>query len=903
MRSIRTHSDNIGHSKHDWHHVDAETVQHMFRTNSSGLSNAAALERLKKYGRNIIAIKKSHAVWIILWRQISNPIIYALLGAAILAFMLKDMADALVILSVVVFNSIIGFFQEYKAHRTIEALQSKVPDRALVIRSGIKGSIPTTEVVPGDILALQAGDTVPADALLLSAAGLKCDESMLTGESASVEKHPHVLPASTPLAERTNLVFKGTHITSGSGSAVVVATGLQTELGKISEMIEKVLPLETPLARNLKKMTQMITLGILLISGCIFLVGWLRGAKLYDAVFSAIALAVAAIPEGFPAVITISAAIGVQRMAKRKAVIRQLPAVEALGSTTVICTDKTGTLTENQMTVQKIWTPSGYADVTGIGYDLSGQVLCDKNTQEKQVWQLLQAGILCNDAVLKHSSKKHIDPIGDPTEIALLVAAKKAGIEVELFKTQWEKISEIPFTSEHKVMQTLCKHEHSLVIFMKGSPEAIIHASSSDPSKKKEDFKIVEEMAKNGYRVLGLAEKKTQKTHLDHLEKQGFSLLGFVGMIDPPRKEIARALETCRSAGIIVKMITGDHPATASAVSRFLGISSDDQVVTGLELDQLSKKEWQEVSEHFNVFARVDPQHKLSLVSALQKQGHVVAMTGDGVNDAPALKKADIGIAMGIRGTAVAKEASDMILMTDNFANIEAAVEEGRRVYDNLVKAIQFIFATGLGQALIIFFAVLFFPLQNGRLTHPILPVQILWINLIVAAGLAVPLAFEQMEPDIMKRPPRNKNALLIDRTLLFNACIAAIGMAISSIVLYLWQKSGSSTNISPSMIESKSQTIALTSLVFIQIVYLIDCRSFSAFWPNFSFAKNWKIAWGILSVLALQIFFIYTPFMNRLFHSSPLNGKDWLAILFSSGVISILISLRKQVPFTKKTT
>lgn len=743
----------------NWHSVDQDRVFQKLNSSESGLEESEVKRRLKQFGPNTLQIKTSETIPRIFLRQLNNPLVYVLIFSTLLALLLGKFADSLVIFGVVVLNTLIGFIQEYRANKTIKALSAMVPSKTTVIRNADTKLVHSYQIVPGDVVVLQAGDRIPADLRLFSIKNLQCDESTLTGESLPVNKRVGSSPHDAPIAERKSMAFNGTYVTSGTGLGVVVATGLKTEFGKISALIEQVTTLETPLSITIRRIATWITFVILVVSLGLFFIGYLRGTALFEAGLAAITLAVAAIPEGLPAIITIAASIGVHRMARKQAIIRQLPAVEALGSTSIICTDKTGTLTHNEITVQKIWTNSGFSFVSGVGYSLEGQISfpTDLNLQE-EVIELLNGAILCSDATVDHTPDGWV-PIGDPTEIALIIAGRKIGLIDDKLREEWKREDVIPFESEKRIMATLNTSSLGQYIFLKGAPEEVVAKCSE--AFNPDIHAHVQSMAKEGMRVLAIARKEGSDFHVldeSHI-KGGFNLLGIVGMIDPPRKEVHKALRSCYEAGIKVKMVTGDHPVTAEAIGRDLGILGETKVITGNEINKLSLDEWRRVAHDNYVFARVSPEHKLKLVEVLQQSGEVVAMTGDGVNDAAALKKADIGIAMGIKGTEVAKEASDMILADDNFATIEAAVKEGRRVYDNLVKSLAFVLPTSLGQALVILIAVLFFPIRGGNLLHPMSPVQILWVNLVVAVALSLPLAFEAMEPDIMHRPPRKKNA------------------------------------------------------------------------------------------------------------------------------------------------
>ncbi len=883
-----------------WHSLAKETFFQELNSSESGLNEKEVKRRLKIFGYNTLQGKSSETIPRILLRQLHNPIVYVLLFSTGFAGLLGKFTDSLVVFSVVILNTLIGFIQEYRAHKTIRALTSMVPQKTSVLREGDTKLIHSSDLVPGDIVVLQAGDRIAADLRLFSVKNLGCDESTLTGESLPVSKKADPIAPDTVLAERRSMAFNGTYVTSGSGLGIVVATGLKTEFGKISELVEHVVVLETPMSITIRKIAQWITLGVLVVSLGLFLIGYIRGSSLFDAGFAAITLAVAAIPEGLPAIITIASSIGVRRMARRQAIIRQLPAVEALGSTSMICTDKTGTLTYNEMTVQQIWTPSGFSFVSGGGYSLDGHFQsANSPTANEELEEILRAAILCSDATLDENPNGLI-PIGDPTEIALIVAGRKKGFIEDEVRKAWKQKDIIPFESEKRLMATLnLSPTDQCFVFIKGAPEEIV-AICKGLSSSEQVLMHAQSMAKKGMRVLAIAKKECQKSTIQLTEaaiKEGFFLLGFIGMIDPPRKEVYQALKSCHEAGINVKMVTGDHPLTAEAVARELGILGYGKVVSGNEVSNFNAEDWKKAALTTQVFARVAPEHKLKLVEALQELGHVVAMTGDGVNDAAALKRADIGVAMGIKGTAVAKEASDMILADDNFASIEAAVEEGRRVYDNLIKSLAFVLPTSVGQALVIFFAVLFFPIQKEGLLYPMSPIQILWINLVVAVALSLPLAFELAEPDIMKRPPRKKKASILNGFLLAKTLTVAMVMASGTIGLFLWEYY---REIGKGAIEvvalAEAQTMAVTAMMLFQIIYLFNCRSLSNSRVRIRFFSNHYLFIGIGAVFLAQTAFVHLPIMNKIFRSSPLDLESWMISFLVALLIIPVVAVEKLI-------
>lgn len=860
-------------SNEAWHAESVDQVLARLESASElGLSSEEAAKRLRQFGANTVTKKGGESAFRILLRQVQNPLIYVLLASTALAILMGKTTDGIVVFGVVVLNTVIGFVQEYQAGKAIQALLAMVPEYATVLRDGAQKSVPSAELVPGDRLVIQAGDRISADARLVQVKNLQCDESALTGESVPVLKLTAPVAAYATIGDRKCMAFSGTLVTSGAGSGIVVTTGSNTEFGRISQLLEQTTSLKTPLTESLERLARLITFAILIVGTLLFGVGLLRGYGLLDATLSAITLAVAAIPEGLPAIVTIASAVGVKRMARRRAVIRHLPAVETLGSTTVICSDKTGTLTLNRMTVQSVWTPG---------------------ESEKKRSETIRAGVLCSDA----SSES-----GDPTEVALVVAGKRFGFEEKELRREYRRLDVVPFSSERKLMATL--HEtpaKERVTYLKGAPESVIRTcSASDPGVRAAAETRARELSARGMRVIAMAARKeaNSKTSLSEQDLEaGFELLGLEAMIDPPRDEAKDAIRACREAGVSVKMITGDHPETARAIGRALGLdSSDRKSITGVELEKMNDEELARIVRESSVFARVAPEHKLRLVKALQDQQQVVAMTGDGVNDAPALKRADIGVAMGITGTAVAKESSDMILTDDNFASIAAAVEEGRRVYDNLMKAIAFVLPTSVAQGLVILVAILFFPVAEGAHLRPLEPVQALWVNLVTSVSLAIPLAFEAMEPDVMRRPPRKKDAPIFSRFMIFRLLLVSVLISAGTVGLFLWEyfvelKRGAPQNVA----YTEAQTMAVNTIVFFQVFYLLNCRSLKHSIFQIGLFTNPLIFVGILLTVLAQLAFVYLPFMNEWFHSHAIKLEAWLYSLAVAFLIFPIIALEKR--------
>ncbi|MBX3373065.1 MAG: HAD-IC family P-type ATPase [Phycisphaeraceae bacterium] len=876
-----------------WHSLPLERMFPFLNSGPQGLSRSEAQARISRYGPNRIERSRREGAWRTLLRQLATPLVYILLVSVVAAMLLGKVTDGIVILAVVVINSVVGFLQERKAGEAIAALSRMVPLNATVLCDGDPLQVPAYEIVPGDVVLLQAGDRIPADLRLIELDNLHTDEAALTGESLPVPKHVDPVPQDAAVGDRRCMVFGGTLVTSGSGTAIAVATGTRTELGRISELLGETRAPDTPLARRLAKLAAGITTAIIIVALLILAAGLLREYPLIDSLMAAITLAVAAIPEGLPAAITIASAIGIRRMARRNVIIRRLPAVETLGSVTVICTDKTGTLTRNEMTVQALCTPKQRYSLSGIGYVPAGELTANGKKVESippGAQELLLAAALCNDAHLVRCDGRW-SILGDPTEAALLVATCKAGLDYEALRERHPRIDVLPFDSERQYMATLHHADHgSRLVCLKGAPERVVgfcHAlADGAPLDPVVVHDAVEEMAVRGMRVLAIASGPAPGSLR---EFDGASpatplrFLGLAGMIDPPREEVPSAIHACRTAGIAVKMITGDHPHTARAIAVELSLlerdAPADSVVSGPQIATASDVDLEELARSHNVFARVSPEHKLRLVRALQACGEVVAMTGDGVNDAPALRRADIGVAMGIGGTAVAQEAAEMVLADNNFASIEAAVEEGRRVYDNLIKSLTFMLPTSLGQAMIILVAVVFFPVHDGRLLMPINPVQILWVNLVVAITLALPLAFEAPEPDVMTRHPRSAAAPLLDAFLVGRTFLVAALLAAGAVGLFHYEyHTDLRLGIDPGTALAESQTIAVTTIIVFQAVYLLNCRSLTESAWRIGIFSNRYVYYGITTALVLQLCFVYLPPLNRLFHTHRLSLADWVA-------------------------
>lgn len=887
------------------HQIPPEEAAILLETDlNKGLSLFEVRRRQEFFGPNLVSERKGKGPFVSFFVQFHQPLVYILLVAAAITASLEEWVDALVILGVVIINAIVGFIQEFKAEKALESLKRMVTTEATVIRDGIRMRIPSSELVPGDVVVLQSGDRVPADMRLYKVRELQVDESALTGESVPVEKTAAVLDPDTVLADRRNMVYAGTMVTSGQAQGIVIATGDHTETGRISKLISETESLATPLTKKIAAFSKVLLLVILGLAAVTFLVGFLRGEPPLDMFKASVALAVGAIPEGLPAAMTITLAIGVKRMARRRAIIRKLPAVETLGSTTVICSDKTGTLTQNQMTVQEIWAGGVWYRVTGIGYAPEGSIVKDGQVIKAQsapaLSECLIAGLLCNDSAVKRANGLWTVE-GDPTEAALIVAAMKGGIEESVVKNALPRLDTIPFESERQYMATihLPHGGQETVIYVKGATEKILERCVEQMGprglpellNKTSILRAAEEMAARGLRVLAFARKGCSDCHIKFGHQDvasGFTFLGLQGMIDPPRAEVIPAIERCKEAGIKVKMITGDHALTATAIAKEIGLVESvegpmSKALTGQELSQLTDRELIEVAEATAVFARVAPEQKLRLVEALQESGHVVAMTGDGVNDAPALKKANIGIAMGITGTDVAKETSDMVLTDDNFATIVAAVEEGRRIFDNMVKFLIWTLPTNGGEGLVILAAIL------AGVALPILPVQILWINMTTAVLLGLMLAFESMEPDVMRRPPRDPESPIISGYLLWRIVLVSTVLLAAGFGFFVLEKRLGAT-------VQEARTVAVNVFVMVELFYLFNCRSLTrSIWSVGPLSNHWVLM-GCAAMVLVQIGFTYLPFMNSIFYSSPIGMSSWGRILLAALGAYFIVEVEKAI-------
>ncbi len=857
-----------------WHTLNTEESFHQLKSQPAGLSNAEATSRLQQYGPNELQSARRISPWEILLEQFKNVLILILLAATAISLFLGHGVESIVIAVIVLFAVLLGFVQEYRAERAIEALRKMAAPTATVLRNGVEVKVLSRDLVPGDVILLRTGDRVAADARLIESINLQVEEAALTGESVPLEKHVRALANhDLQVGDRKNMVYAGTAVTYGRGRALVAATAMQTEFGKIAQLLQTVETGRTPLQHNLDKVGTVLARATFVIVAMVVALGLLRGQPFVEMLIFGIALAVAVVPEALPAVVTISLAIGVQKMVKRNALIRRLPAVETLGSTSVICSDKTGTLTRDEMTVRRIFTAGQMFEVSGAGYAPEGEFSIAPTEALKLT---LTAAALASDTHLVNGddhSGGGWDIKGDPTEGALVVAAAKAGLQKASLDAENPRVHEIPFTSEAKRMTTLHRAAAGVTAYAKGAPEVILDGCDFvltengcmplDAARRGQILVHAQEMAGQALRVLGIASKPGATLET---AEHGMTFLGLVGMIDPPRLEAKAAIAVCAEAGIRPIMITGDHPATAQAVARELGLlRNGGRVLTGAELEAMSDEQLQRDVEDISVYARVSPAHKLRVVTAWQTRGHIVAMTGDGVNDAPALKKADIGIAMGISGTDVTKEAAAMTLTDDNFASIVAAVEEGRGVFGNIKKYLMYLLSSNIGEIGLMAGAVLL------GLPLPLTAVQILYVNLATDGLPALALAVDPPETDLMKRKPRNPRTGIFTRPVVTLMVVGGIWSTMINLGLFIWaQNSGRSLE--------EAMTMTFVSLVLIQFFKAYNFRSDRHSVLNKPFANKWlnlAVSWE----LGLLVLIVYLPFLHEAFSTYALPLVDWLIV------------------------
>ena len=882
-------------TKSKWFAKDKEDVVEHFKTDmDNGLDTGEAEKRLEEHGPNELPKGKQRSAWMRLVMQFHNVLIYVLIAAAIITALMDHWIDTWVILAVVVVNALIGFIQEGKAERALESIREMLSLEAVCLRGGEKKKLEAEKLVPGDIVLIKSGDKIPADIRLLKSKDLRVEESPLTGESTAVEKNTDAVDDDAVIGDRRSMVFSGTVVVYGKATGVVVATGEDTELGKINKMMSEVEEITTPLLQKIDTFGKWLSVAILGITALFFAFGYFfRDYTIAELFLASISLIVASIPEGLPAIMTITLAIGVQRMAARNAIIRRLPSVETLGSVNVICSDKTGTLTRNEMTAKTIITAEKEYTVEGTGYNPEGNILLDDEKvdpeKDKVLNQLLQTLRTSNNSEISKDDNGNWKLTGTPTEGALLTLSYKGGYKD--FKP--ERIDQIPFESDHKYMATLNKVDDEHIVFMTGAPERVLEMCNKQYTAEGEqdidhDYweKKTEEVAAKGQRMLGAAFNITDKSRTeiekDDLEKEKV-FLGVIGIIDPPRDEVIEAIKECKSAGVKVKMITGDHAITAKAIGKEIGIGDGEKAMSGRELEEMDDAKLREIVPDYDVYARTSPEHKLRLVKALQEEGNLCAMTGDGVNDAPALKKANIGIAMGIKGTEVSKDASEMVLADDNFASIVHAIEEGRTVYDNLRKTLLFLLPTNGAEALVLMAAILL------GVVMPITPVQVLWVNMVTAVTLALAISFEPMEEQVMKRPPRKPDEPILGKLFLWR--IAFVSFLIGGFTFWVYNHM-QSLDVE---IET-ARTVAVNTLVAGQLFYLFNCRKIKlpSIGKGFFNNKYAFIAAGAL--VLLQIFFVYTPFMNTFFETAPIETNYWWYPLIAGVAVFVIVEIEKFI-------
>ncbi|WP_346344642.1 HAD-IC family P-type ATPase [Sphingomonas sp. dw_22] len=871
-----------------WHSESEERVLAMLDASRTGFTPEEAAQRLARYGPNALPGATRHHPVLRFLKQFRSALIYFLLAGAAAAMLLGHGIDAAVILVVVLVNAIVGFAQEGKAEQALDAIRDMIAPHAVALRDGVRTQVAVRDLVPGDIVLLEAGDRVPADLRLLRARGLLIDEAALTGESVASEKNEAVVPAEASLGDRSNMAFSGTLVAAGQATGLVVATGTATEIGRISRLLQSVEMLTTPLLRQIERFARRFTAIVLIGSVALFAFAVLaRGFVWDEALIAVVALAVGVIPEGLPAVITITLAIGVRRMASRNAVIRKLPAVETLGATSVICSDKTGTLTRNEMTARQVVTTAHRLMVGGSGYRPEGEIIAEGTDDDAEAlaaaMPVLRCGLLCNDAHLRESAGQwHVD--GDPMEGALVALAMKAKLDPADVRAEWPRIDEIPFDAAHRFMASLHRSPTGEAFaFVKGAPEALFGMAAA-PDLDFWNARIAE-AAGEGERVLAFGMKRLPAgtEHLGFADVAGgVELLGIIGFIDPPRPEATAAIAECRSAGIEVKMITGDHVTTALAIARQLGLADDPQAITGAELDGLSDAELAVLVRRVSVFARTSPEHKLRIVRALQADGAIVAMTGDGVNDAPSLKQADVGTAMGRKGTEAAKEAAEMVLLDDNFASIVSAVHEGRTVYDNIRKVTSWTIPTNGGETLVVVLAIF------AGFALPMTATQILWVNLILEGTLGLALAFEPSEPGVMRRRPRRPDAPLLSSFLLWRVVLVSVLLAGAALGVFFYA-------LDAGRDIATARTMVVNMLVVGEIFYLFNVRYLH------KGSISWRGALGTPAVLAAigvvvagQLAFTYAPFMNEIFASRPLSLADGALIVGIGIALMVLLEGEK---------
>jgi len=911
-------------SQRTWYQKSAEeTLQSLDTHPGKGLTAKAAAERLERHGWNELSEGKTVSPITLFLNQFKDFMVLVLMGATLISGLLGEYLDAITIVAIILMNGVLGFVQEFRAEKSLRALKELSAPGAKVLRDGIEQQIPAKELVPGDIVLLESGDRVPADIRWLETNSIYVEESALTGESVPVNKHTRVLDdEGVPVGDQRNLSFMGTLVTLGTGRAVVVRTGMDTEMGKIADLIQGTEEMETPLQHRLEQLGKILIAVALGLTVMVVVAGILHGQPAYAMFLAGVSLAVAAIPEGLPAIVTIALALGVQRMIKRKAIVRKLPSVETLGCASVICSDKTGTLTQNKMTVTHLWTGGKLMEVTGEGYEPHGEILEGGKLadirRDQMLRRMLQISALCNNASLvkveaEGGKKKGKEELGsgwgikgDPTEGALVVLAAKAGLTHSSLDGIYRRMAEYPFDSDRKRMSVLLEHQGGRLVFAKGAPDVLLERCQYvlwddkvipfTGTLKQKVMAANEGMAKSALRVLGLAYREvkgSERCESAEQAEEGLVFVGLTGMIDPPRREVRDAIAKCRKAGIKTVMITGDHQTTAEAIAKQLGmIPSGGLVLNGAQLGSLSDEELDAKVEDIYVYARVSPEHKLRIVKALQKRGHVVAMTGDGVNDAPAIKAADIGISMGINGTDVSKEASALILSDDNFATIVAAIEEGRGIYENIRKFIRYLLASNVGEIMTMFLAMMM------GLPLPLVPIQILWVNLVTDGLPAMALGVDQAEKDLMQHKPRPAKENIFARRLGWKIISRGIVIGICTLAAFwITLKSGPAGD--PATLV-KAQTVAFATLVLAQLIHVFDCRSSRSIFHR-NPLQNGYLVLAVVSSLVLMLAVMYLEPLQPIFKTTSIGVQEWILAFIAAGIPTFLFGIGSVLSKPKK--
>ncbi|BBH19635.1 calcium-translocating P-type ATPase, SERCA-type [Paenibacillus baekrokdamisoli] len=912
------------HSK--WHQMgETDLAEALQASLNTGLSSDAATERQMQVGRNELSEGKKASPWLLFLGQFKDFMVLVLIGATLISGLLGEYLDAITIVAIIVINAVLGFMQEFRAERSLRALKELSAPSAKVLRDGESIVVPASELVPGDIVALESGDRIPADIRFLEANSCYAEESALTGESVPVSKHCSVIAADElPLGDLRNIGFMGTMITRGTAKGIVIRTGMDTEMGKIAELIQQTETMETPLQHRLEQLGKILIVVALGLTVMVVVAGILHGQPVYEMFLSGVSLAVAAIPEGLPAIVTIALALGVQRMIKRRAIVRKLPSVETLGCASVICSDKTGTLTQNKMTVTKLWLGGRSMDITGEGYEPVGSIYeAGKPLDVKHdlpLRRLLQVAALCNNASISkveensETRKRKAKDIviqdewllkGDPTEGALTVLAAKLGVSSKSLEGLYERVKEYPFDAERKRMSVLVKHQGGKLICTKGAPDMLMDQCNYvlwdgkvvpfTATLKQKVIDAGETMAQSALRVLGFAYRDLRSYDATEVESDvecQLIFVGLTGMIDPPRREVKEAIASCRRAGIKTVMITGDHQLTAEAIAGQLGIMPRGGLsVSGQQLAAMDDEQLERSIDNIYVYARVSPEHKLRIVKALQRKGHVVAMTGDGVNDAPAIKAADIGIAMGITGTDVAKEASSLVLNDDNFSSIVAAIEEGRGIYENIRKFIRYLLASNVGEILTMFLAMM------AGLPLPLVPIQILWVNLVTDGLPAMALGVDQAEKDLMQQKPRSAKENIFARRLGWKIISRGILIGVCTLAAFwitLKQNQGSPTNL------VEAQTVAFATLVMAQLIHVFDCRSSRSIFHR-NFLQNKYLLFAVLSSVLLMLAVLYITPLQPIFKTVPIGFREWCLVLVAAGIPTFLMGIGSVLGTTEK--